>query len=266
MNPTRNRSVLALLLAATVSLAGCAANRQPAAARISPDVVVPVGAGQLAASIVPHARPIDLHGEFSAAERAAFEQARAGRIANRPRAVAGDMHPVEIALCVVSVVGIVFCPLAVATGKAAYGAVNGIRYVKASVREPSLLIPERHADKLATMFQEQATGASLAARASGLIASRDDTDVQRRLVVRMKSAETWYVRPDWLGIRIIAEAQAFPVAGIALAPTEHVYAWTYGPLSGWTEAGDEVVRQRLDEALNTLAASIVTTYRLSPPW
>ena len=67
-----------------------------------------------------------------------------------------------------------------------------------------------------------------------------------------------------LGVRVIAEAQAFPVAGIAPAPTEHVYAWTYGPLSEWRQDGDEMVRQVLNEALDMLAASIASTYTV--PW
>lgn len=259
----RTRTKLSVLLAASVSLAGCATNLKPVAARISPDIVAPARAGSLllAGRIVPDERPVRLLGEFTAEGRAAFEEARSARIDARPR-VGRDLTGSDIAECLIKGLVIV-CPLTLAIRGVALGTVNGVRYIKASAREASLLIPEKHAYSLATMFKDRATSTALAASASRFTSTHDGTDSERRLVVRMKAVETWQVRPTWLGIRIIAEAQAFPFPGLALTPTEHVYEWTYGPLSGWTEDSDELVRQALHEALDVLAESIVSTHTRS---
>ena len=256
----RTRRMLCVVLAASVSLAGCATNLQPMPARISHGIVEPVPAGSWlpAASIVPDERPIELLGEFSAEGRAAFEEARSARIAARS-SVGPDLTGADIAHCLIRGV-VVLCPLILAIRGVALGSISGVKYIKASVQEPSLLIPKSHAHSLAKMLKEHASSAALAARASRSTMIHDGTDAERRLVVRMKAVDTWQVRQSWLGIRILAEAQAFPFPGVALTPTQHAYEWTYGPLSEWTEDSDELVRQAFNEALDVLAESIVSTY------
>jgi hypothetical protein len=269
MNYRQARPVVLLFtaLAACMSLPGCATKSLPVpAAHTSPEILAPVldGSVLLAGRIVADGRPIDLSGEFTAHGRAAFEEARSARIAGRnyirsnTRNVGG-----EVLKCVISVVGIVACPVGFALVSGMQGTLNGIRYINASAREPSLLIPEKRAYGLAAMFEEQGTGAALVARASRFTMVQGGDDA-RRIVVRMKAVQTSRLGPTWLRLRITAEAQAFASNGVASAATEHVYAWTYASVSAWTEHDDERVRQAFNEALDALAASIVSTYMM--PW
>jgi hypothetical protein len=263
MDVMRTRTMVCVLLAAGLSLAGCATNRQPVTAGISPNIVEPMRAGSWlpAARIVSDERPVELLGEFSAEGRAAFEQARSARVAARS-SVGPDLTGRDIGECLIRGV-VVLCPLALAIRGVVLGSISGVKYIKASVQEPSLLIPDRHAHSLATMLKERASSTALVARASRFGMTHDGTHTEGRLVVRMKAVEASQVRPAWLRIRVTAEAQAFPFPGVALTPTEHVYEWMYGPLSEWAEGSDELVRQALNGALDALAESIGSTYTRS---
>ena len=270
---TRDWGSAAVLLAAFALLAGCATKPHPVAhARVTPEIAEAVRTGDwvLGARIVADERPTELLGELSAEGRAAFEDARSARVASRPHSgmnpASGGQVGAHIAGCIISVVGIVACPLGLAIGSAVHGIVNGVRYIKAEAREPALLIPEEHAQSLAVIFKDGATGRALVERASRFAMpgqAMHGTEAEPRVMVRMKSVGTHRHR-NGLDIRVIAEAQAYPATGLAPAPTEHVYAWTYGPVSEWTKESDELARQVLPDALEMLAASIASAYL--GPW
>jgi hypothetical protein len=125
--------------------------------------------------------------------------------------------------------------------------------IKAGRAEPSIPISEKDSARLVALFTEGLSGVSLSERTLRLIESDAVPSAKEaeypRLLISMQSAR---VLQHSMRIVIIAQAQAYPSAGVEWAPTEHVVDFEFRPKDDFVLG--------MPKILDELAQSIVYTY------
>lgn len=268
-----------LCLAAAAAVSGCATTPH-AVMKVSMNAGGATPVQLTAPLIVADERLIALEGpELTAEARAKFREERAARITQRSRTepprpneqqVAGTCIQLGIAI---PVVGLAICPFALlgamATMEAVHGVANGVRYVGASLTEPSLRLSSDEAERIAAPVRAEATSAALVERAMYIAPAQfaDVTRAESLLVVRLKAAEVCEAEnaaaENVAAICLVAEAQAFLGDGLALAPSEHRFV--YGPLTLLTAGSEHHLDLAIDLAMESLAESIVAAYTGTGP-
>lgn len=269
------RPLLALSVAASVALSGCATRPLPTPSSVSVRGPIPAGGLPTVARIVADDQPIELPDFVITPEnRAEFEKRRSKNIDRRVDRTPSSLGN-NVARC------LFYGPLCwvaspVILPAAATADSVGAR-IKAHSEEPSL-ISEKDGARLAALFTEHASGASLSERTLRLIESAALPSAKEseypRLVVRVKSVRAFYApqarkklveTPSQIEVggrlvhfRIIAQAQAYPSAGAEWAPTEHESGFPF-------RRDDELAVRGIEETLDVLAQSIVSTYLPAHP-
>jgi hypothetical protein len=263
------RPALALSLSSVVSLCGCAIT--PAAVTtVGTEGDVPAGARRIAPLIVAAEGDIELQGpELAPEARARFLEERSERIKERSRVDSREVTGRQFGdACfrmgiVIPVVGAIACPFAmlgaVASMELGRGVARGVKYVAASIDEPSLRLSPDLAASIASALRERATSAALVERATST-APRDFENAERPeslLVLRMKAARICEAAGS-PAICLVAEAQGFLGDGAALTPTQHVFV--HGPITLLAPADGAHLERTIEQALGLLARSIVAAY------
>jgi len=213
--------------------------------------------------IVADPHPIELSGfEMTPSEWAGFENHRSRTIrenaADGAKKVALNNAVGFLPLCLIPPL----CPLAVA----AVGVGAGAGAALGAAGAASWFIPPQHGSRLASIFNASATGTALQERVLRLSGAESASDASGYplLVVRVRSARLDSYPGERFAISVTAEAQVFPAGGMEWEPTGHEYQLPQRSLSEWIENDDALIRQGLEKALEELAKSIVSEYRLEP--
>jgi hypothetical protein len=202
---------------------------------------------------------------LTAGEREKFDEARAQRIDKRvnrrtlQEIASTPMGPKDQLGCALT---LPVCPLALSVGVGiAWVGERTMGRLNAAIQEPRL-ISQASGSRLAEMFKERATGASLQervvrhARPGDWPAADDDAP---RLVVRLTLVQLNYAGKR-VSITIAGQAQATAPDGSEWPPTKHVYEASLRPLADWIADNDALLLQEVENALEALAGNIWTTY------
>lgn len=251
------------VLLASVALAGCAT--KPLSHQLL--VTADTADARLATfpRIIADSQPAELSSfEMTPEEWTKFEEQRSANIraaaSREAKAAAAGSALAVLPYCTVPF----FCPFAVGIGVVTTGIATGYAAARADMQN-RWFIPPEDGSRFSANFKKLATSDSLAARTARLVESEAiipavNAEGYPRLVIRFQSAQLWYPSANNVGIIMTARAQAFSSAEASWTPTHHKLQLPAQPLAEWTAGDDELVRQRIDEGLDALARSIISTY------
>lgn len=255
---TSSRTALALSLVVSIALSACAT--RPPSIPPSAEVQgrVPSEGLPTVARILANQQPIELAGFWNnPKDREEFEKHRSENIDRRVSAGmtlggGGALQCLLNPLCIVALP--IILPFAL------IGAYADAR-IRAGHNEPSIPISEQDGARHVALFEERLSGVSLREHTWRVIESSPAKLANEaeypRLLVSMASARV-SEGTESLRIVFVAQAQAFPSAGVQWTPTEHAIDFDFSPKYDYTPD--------IPRILDALAKSVVSAYLPQHPY